>query len=529
MIRNLLLAFFSLSLAPILNAADFTVTTMSDAGVGSLREAILSANAAAGTDNILFNLPGTGERLISLTSTLPAITETVSILGDSQPNTDGNSSIRISGLGVTMNAGDSLLRIEAANCVVKKLSFSDFGATAGACAIYATGAGGSTFSNLTVGGFSWPNDALGVGLKLESTNGVTYTGGSITTGKYNGCGVGIEVVNCENVTVSPTRVGALSSLDAVLGNVVGIRIKGGTGNTVSPPPATTVLIFSGNGEAVQIDGAANTLITKLEFSAQAPRNGQNPAGVAAPAAEGVVVVKGGASAVTISESVLYGNLTYGLLVKDHTHGVMIDRLRCPVRTPFGPYFADPQLLKDSVGLIGDDITDVTIKKCSLFAPSQHAQLYVSGVGSGITGLKVVQSEFGAAYGADSSGPFFLGYTLPGPVQFFELAFGSYGYLSSAIGILLEGPVSQGIIGQVPVPANSSTWGDTNLIAFNDVGIEIRSGVTDVKIGRNWFSPNPGMNINLRPDGEGPKVATANDALDADSGPNDLLNTPAVVA
>ena len=36
-------------------AATFTVTTTDDAGAGSLRQAVLDANATAGSDDILFN------------------------------------------------------------------------------------------------------------------------------------------------------------------------------------------------------------------------------------------------------------------------------------------------------------------------------------------------------------------------------------------------------------------------------------------------------------------------------------------
>ena len=39
-------------------AASFTVINTNDAGPGSLRQAILDANALGGTDNIDFNIPG---------------------------------------------------------------------------------------------------------------------------------------------------------------------------------------------------------------------------------------------------------------------------------------------------------------------------------------------------------------------------------------------------------------------------------------------------------------------------------------
>lgn len=45
-------------LEPRLLMASFVVTSEADSGVGSLRDAILLANATAGSDTILFNIPG---------------------------------------------------------------------------------------------------------------------------------------------------------------------------------------------------------------------------------------------------------------------------------------------------------------------------------------------------------------------------------------------------------------------------------------------------------------------------------------
>src|SRR5262249_54399066 len=57
----------------------FTVLNTNDAGAGSLRQAILGANAAGGADNIVFNIPGAGVHTIAPTSALPAITDSVTI------------------------------------------------------------------------------------------------------------------------------------------------------------------------------------------------------------------------------------------------------------------------------------------------------------------------------------------------------------------------------------------------------------------------------------------------------------------
>ena len=64
----------------------FTVSNTADGGPGSLRQAILGSNAALGTTNtITFAIPGSGAETIDLSSPLPAITNSVTIEGTSQP------------------------------------------------------------------------------------------------------------------------------------------------------------------------------------------------------------------------------------------------------------------------------------------------------------------------------------------------------------------------------------------------------------------------------------------------------------
>jgi hypothetical protein len=62
-------------------AATFTVTNTSDSGAGSLREAILGANGAAGLDTIDFAIPGAGVHTISPATALPPITSPVLLDG----------------------------------------------------------------------------------------------------------------------------------------------------------------------------------------------------------------------------------------------------------------------------------------------------------------------------------------------------------------------------------------------------------------------------------------------------------------
>src|SRR5436305_12925878 len=72
------------------SAATFTVTNTADTGPGSLRQAILDANGAAGTDTIAFKIPGTGVKVLSPATDLPAITQPVIIEGYTQPGASPN-------------------------------------------------------------------------------------------------------------------------------------------------------------------------------------------------------------------------------------------------------------------------------------------------------------------------------------------------------------------------------------------------------------------------------------------------------
>ncbi len=79
-------------------AAFTTVNTTDDSDDGactpthcSLREAINAANADAGLDTIVFNIPGEGPHSIKLTSGLPSIEDSVIIDGYTQPGASPNS------------------------------------------------------------------------------------------------------------------------------------------------------------------------------------------------------------------------------------------------------------------------------------------------------------------------------------------------------------------------------------------------------------------------------------------------------
>ncbi len=92
-------------LAPSVGATPttFHVTNLLDAGIGSLRDAVVAANANAGADTIVFDAGATGT--ITLTSGQIAITDDVTItgLGATNSTVSGNNASRIFYIGTGTN------------------------------------------------------------------------------------------------------------------------------------------------------------------------------------------------------------------------------------------------------------------------------------------------------------------------------------------------------------------------------------------------------------------------------------------
>ena len=85
----------------------FTVINTDDSGAGSLRQAILDANALAGTDQINFNISGAGPFTITPLTALPTITDAVIVDGTTQPGYAGTPLIELIGTSAGVGADGS--------------------------------------------------------------------------------------------------------------------------------------------------------------------------------------------------------------------------------------------------------------------------------------------------------------------------------------------------------------------------------------------------------------------------------------
>ncbi len=122
--------------ANVTGATTYTVVNTNDSGAGSLRQAILDANANAGLDIIAFNIPGSGVRTISPTSPLTDIVDPVIINGYTQPGSSPNTLatgndavilIEINGANAGSGSGISGLTITAGGTTVRGLAINRFG------------------------------------------------------------------------------------------------------------------------------------------------------------------------------------------------------------------------------------------------------------------------------------------------------------------------------------------------------------------------------------------------------------------
>lgn len=132
--------FFALVALAVLvvhaSAAIFVASNVNDSGPGSLRQAIMDANAnpnGATPDEIDFNIPGTGVQTIFLATALPTIIAPVIIDGWTQPGWNGAPLIEVTAQpgvaidGLTISAGSTTIRGLVLNGFGKAIAVSSNG------------------------------------------------------------------------------------------------------------------------------------------------------------------------------------------------------------------------------------------------------------------------------------------------------------------------------------------------------------------------------------------------------------------
>ena len=227
----------------------FTVTNTNDSGAGSLRQAIIDANANAGADVIDFNITGIGAHTINLLSALPNITEAVTIdaTTDDSYGANGNQpAIIIDGNDLT--ADGLIFESTSDNSVVSGLVIRDFDGHA----------------------ISLWGDADNITIQGNYLGSLTETGVYAGSGEEN-TGDGIQIASANNTiggTTSTTRnvISGNQNYGIHIQNWSGFGASGNDviGNYVGTDATGTVAIGNGVGIAVFGGANSNTIGTDLD-------------------------------------------------------------------------------------------------------------------------------------------------------------------------------------------------------------------------------------------------------------------------
>ncbi len=209
-------------------APTLTVINSNDSGAGSLRQAILDANAAPDEDRIAFAIPGGIVPTITPTTPLPAITEPLLIDGWSQPE----FAVEIN--GASQGANTDVLTIASNDVTLRALSINR--ATRDGIAINDP-TFSNPFENIQIFACNVGVDPGGTvdrgngrdGIFIHSANNIRI-GGPET---WQSCvisgnsGDGIKVTNGANITIQNNRIGCdVNGTTAIFNGGEGIQFGG---------------------------------------------------------------------------------------------------------------------------------------------------------------------------------------------------------------------------------------------------------------------------------------------------------------
>lgn len=250
----------ALSLASLTHAATFTVTSTADSGPGTLRQAIADANAAAGSDEIAFAIPGAGPHVIQLAGSLPVINVGLSL--DASSQSGGDCTAWPPTLNVAIDAAQSPdfgLSVQGDDVTIRGISV--YSAPLGAIRVAL--ADRFTLSCSFIGTDTTGTQGIGngrVGLTVigGSDHVIGESGGSVGNIVSSSDLEGMFLQNTINVLVSGNRIGSDISGNVALGNTVfGVNLRGTTGTVVRD---NVVVGNGGAGVVLEANSASENLV-----------------------------------------------------------------------------------------------------------------------------------------------------------------------------------------------------------------------------------------------------------------------------
>jgi hypothetical protein len=232
----------------------YAVINTADSGQGSLRQAILDANANSAPNTIIFDIPGDGVQTIQPLSALPAITRPVVIDATFQPGYDGAPLVELD--GESAGAGANGLTIQSGNLsgttVIKGLDinrFADSGiriqnSTALRVVIQANYIGTDATGTQALDNHAGVTDGGPGGANLLTVGGTAPGAGNLISGN----GYGIDSITGLSI-IQGNRIGTDITGTAALGNGIGVYLTSGQG-TIGGTAANAGNLISGNGVGI---------------------------------------------------------------------------------------------------------------------------------------------------------------------------------------------------------------------------------------------------------------------------------------
>ena len=468
--------------------ATFTVTNTNDAGAGSLRQAILDANASPGADNISFNIAG-GATTINLTTPLPLLTEAVTIDGATQPGFAGKPIVALTGVGgLALTGGASVVRGLVINSSGPRILMEELG------------------NNIIEGNFIGLNadgasvtPSFNAGIEVLSVNnkigGAAAPARNVISG--NGAAISLFSSRTSGNIVQGNFIGVDVTGAVALGNRgTGVIVRASANNVIGGTEAGAGNVISGNLDGVTIDGdqggpriQGNLIGLNAAGSAALP-NGRS--GVEAFSMPDTTI--GGTT--PAARNVISGHPQYGITVNaSGATGIQIQ----------GNYIGT-----DSGGAVA--------------LGNSQAGINFGGARGGVIGG--VASGAGNVIAGGAGAPPFTG----NGIVLFGVFLDGARIQGNLIGVGADGATplgnaSNGIVvdGTRDVFIGGTEPGAGNIIAFNQAkGVEVRLG-NNIAIRGNSIHSNGLLGIDLG--GFNMDGVTINDSGDADIGPNLLQNYP----
>ena len=243
--------------------ATYTVVNTNNAGAGSLRQAIIDANANAGADSIGFNIAAAGVQTISLTAALPQITGQVTLDATTQPGFVGTPLIRIDGASAGAGADGLVFTASSDASTVRGVMITRFAndgivVQSGADNVVIVGnwIGTAGTGTTGVGNTNTGIESFAVGTRIGGTG--TFDGNVITNSGNDGislAGGGVTGYVLQGNIIGLDPDGATGG-----GNVdVGLALLTGSGNTIGGSTAAARNVISKNYEGIEINTSNNVV------------------------------------------------------------------------------------------------------------------------------------------------------------------------------------------------------------------------------------------------------------------------------